>query len=372
MAKKKRNGLDLDLDVVDAARQRILKCFSLHKYVCVSFSGGKDSITVLHLVMETMKQNGISGDRLIVIFVDEEAIYPDVEKSVLQWRSKVLQTGGKFYWFALQFKHFNCCNTLAQDESFICFEQGKEDVWVRQPPPFAIRRHKEFRLGMTYQRFLTRILKGIPNITGVRIYESVQRIQNLAKRRTSGEMDEDMVQVIYDWKDSDVWLYLYKNNVDLPMTYVYLYKTGVGRRGLRLSQFFSIDTIKTLPNVAEFYPKLYDAVLRREPNAELVSLYFQTRMFRSSKQDKEHGVEADYKEEFRKEIVRAAQFPSDYAGEKVVRTTVMPKMLDGVEYPQSVYRGMLEILFGGDPKNRSARALLLTIYKINDQDVLDN
>lgn len=36
----------------------------------------------------------------------------------------------------------------------------------------------------------------------------------------------------------------------------------------------------------EFYPDLYERVIRREPNADLVMLYWDTDMFRSSKQDR--------------------------------------------------------------------------------------
>ena len=237
-----------------------------------------------------------------------------LEEIVKDWRSRFLSLGARFYWFCLPIKHYNCCNKLANDESFICWEPGKESVWVRPMPKFAIRNHKDFRMGMTYQYFGEKIFKKVPQMVGLRMAESVQR-------RTAISLKTDkspFIYPMYDWKDSDVWLYIKLYGLQIPMTYIYLYKVGVALNKLRISQFFSIDTIKTLPKVLEFYPDLYERVIRREPNADLVMLYWDTDMFRSTKQDQKFDLDKDkdYRIVLKEEMKKASQHPDMYPGYK--------------------------------------------------------
>ena len=68
-----------------------------------------------------------------------------------------MMMGAKFEWFCVEVKHFNCFNELSNDETFICWDSAKQDVWVRQPPSFAIRNHKLLRPRIdAYQDFLPR------------------------------------------------------------------------------------------------------------------------------------------------------------------------------------------------------------------------
>lgn len=74
---------ELEINVVEAAERRILEAFNRNQFVSMSFSGGKDSICMADMVVKTMQKYGIQFSRLMVIFFDEEAIYPDVEQIVL-------------------------------------------------------------------------------------------------------------------------------------------------------------------------------------------------------------------------------------------------------------------------------------------------
>lgn len=348
---------ELNINVVDAAERRILEAFNKNKFVAVSFSGGKDSICMGDVLIKTMRKYGISFDRLWVVFFDEEAIYPDVELIVLEWRSKFLSLGAKFYWFCLPIRHYNCCNRLENDESFLCWEPGKESVWVRPMPKFAIRNHNQFQLGMPYHIFAQKIFKSVPQMVGLRVAESIQRRASIASMTVS-----KFLYPIYDWRDSDVWLYIKHNNLNIPMTYIYLYKTGVPLNKLRISQFFSIDTIKTLPKVLEFYPDLYQRIVRREPNADLVMLYWDTEMFRSSKQDNAFDFDKtkDYKTIFRDAMQKAAVHPELYPGYKWAK--VLYSKMSGKESPKT-FQKCHQLLVAGDPKKRTYRAILGDVYR---------
>lgn len=348
---------DLNCNVVEATERRVYETFKNNKNVCLSFSGGKDSICMSDIVIRTMQKYGISFSRLMVIFFDEEAIYPDVEEIVLEWRSKFMSLGAKFYWFCLPIKHYNCCNKLENDESFICWEPGKESVWVRRMPKFAIRNHTLFRMGMSYQVFGEKIFKDIPQMVGLRMSESLQR-----RAAISVITKSSFVYPIYDWKDSDIWLYIQRTGLKIPVTYIYLYKVGVALNKLRISQFFSIDTIKTLPKVLEFYPNLYERILAREPNADLVMLYWDTDMFRSSKQDQKFGLEKgkNYTQMFKETMKKAAANPDDYPGYEIVKK-LYAKTSEATS--EKTFQKMYQVLVAGDPKKRSYRIICGDIYR---------
>jgi predicted phosphoadenosine phosphosulfate sulfurtransferase len=223
-------------------------------------------------------------------------------------------------------------------------------------PKFAIRHHKDFKFGDSYQEFSKKMFRTIPKMVGLRMAESMQRWSSISKKRGS----KDFVYPIYDWKDDDVWLYIQRNNLEIPVAYMYLYKVGVPRNRLRISQFFSVDTIRVLPKVLEFYPDLYERIIRREPNAELVMLYWDTEMFRSSRQSNTHDKNKDYRKLFNEEMEKAAKHPDMYPGYvkcKRLWINVHENMSN------RVYKRMYGLLIGGDPKNRERRAILGQIRK---------
>ena len=267
----------IGISVVDAARNRVLDAFKSGKIVQLSFSGGKDSIVLAHIVFTLLQEGKIDPKHLIVIFIDEEAMFDDVINIVKLWRSRFMGLGVKFKWYCLQVKHFNCLNSMSEEETFICWDQNKKDVWVRPMPPFAIT-DDEFLIPYkdNYQSFANRWEKAhhIISMRGVRVAESVQRLKYISK------MKFDNVSLpIYDFRDEDIWLYIMKHNLEYPKVYENLYRIGRSKRDLRISQFFSIDTAKVLVNLNEMYPDLMERVSKREPNAYLCALYWDTEMF---------------------------------------------------------------------------------------------
>ena len=137
-------------------------------------------------------------------------------------------------------------------------------------------------------------------ITGVRAAESIQRARNIAAMTMTGKNMTNRHQVlpIYDWSNNDVWLYLLENKVEIPDIYLYLWQAGTAKGQLRVSQFFSVDTARSLVKMNEYYPDLMERVIRREPNAYLAALYWDSEMFgRTSKtrRELEKGAEKDYR-----------------------------------------------------------------------------
>ena len=369
----KREG---EKTVLEAAKKRIVNAFSNGKKVYISFSGGKDSLCLLDLVLKLAARGEIDPSLMIVEFIDEEAIFICIERTVSEWRKKVLLAGGQFNWFCLEVKHFSCFNHLEEDESFICWDSTKKNVWVRKPPPFAIREHPRLKNRVnTYQEFLMKHNADGICITGVRMAESLQRSKYMAYSFSSksGLARGNMVWPIYDWRDSDVWRYLYEEQVDIPEIYLYLYQTGSRLNELRVSQFFSVDTAKSLVKMNEYYPSLMDRIIRREPNAYLAALYWDSEMFRrSSKNRRSLENTKDYKAEVYK-LLNSPQknFPTKGSMENA-RRIVQLLIKYGPILEKKVYKNIYDCLVGGDPKQRTLRGIITQVnsvyFRLNKKD----
>jgi predicted phosphoadenosine phosphosulfate sulfurtransferase len=352
--------------VIEAAKIRIINAFSNGKKVYISFSGGKDSLCLMDVVLRLGAEGKIDTSQMIVEFIDEEAIFDCIEKTVLAWRKKVLLVGGQFNWFCLEVKHFCCFNQLENDESFICWDSTRKDVWIRKPPDFAICEHPRLKKRKnTYQEFLMKHNSDGIVLTGVRMAESLQRSKYMAASFSSktGLTRNNCVWPIFDWQDKDVWRYLYENHVDIPDIYLYLYQTGSSLKDLRVSQFFSIDTAKSLVKINVYYPDLMDRIIRREPNAYLASLYWDSEMFRHSTKNR-RNLEQDtknYKLEVFKMLNNSHEHfissGSLYNANKIVQLLLKYSSIIGTK----VYKTIYECLVGGDPKQRTLRSIITTI-----------
>lgn len=349
-----------NFDVVTVARQRIKNIFETSNKVNMNVSGGKDSLVLNDIVFKLCQSGVIDKSKLTVNFIDEEAIYPCVEEITKKMRLQWLSIGVTFNWWCIEVKHFNCFNMLSNDESFICWDRTKKDVWVRPMPSFAITDHPLLQKRTdNYQMFLSRISKGKTIIMGVRASESLQRLQSLAKKK-----DQSSLHPIYDFTDGDVWLYIKRNNLEIPDAYLYMYQCGIQTNKLRLSQFFSIDTARSLVNMCEFYPNLFDKICKREPNAYLAMLYYDTELFRRSKEKNQAKAdsEVNYKQKAIEVLRDDSKFttPSAKSNQKVFNRLV-------INYSSIIkakeWKRIYQALIAGDPKHREYRAIQASIMK---------
>ena len=366
MAVKRRES---SIDVVKAAEIRITNVFNNGLPVFMSFSGGKDSLCMAQLVYNLVQRGKINPSQLVVQFIDEEAIFPCIEKTVKNWRKRFILMGAKFEWYCLEVRHYNCFNELSNDESFICWDREKEDVWVRQPPSFAIRSHQLLKPRVeTYQDFLPRTCQSGITMTGIRTAESVQRLQNIATMTRAGKTMTAKHQIfpIYDWTNNDVWLYLLNEHVEIPDIYLYLWQAGTRKGQLRVSQFFSIDTARSLVKMNEYYPDLMERVIRREPNAYLAALYWDSEMFGRNSATR-RSIEADSdKKDYKAELIKMFNNMDVYFTTEHKRQIASKYRNFFIRVApvatEKDYKIIYEGLISGDPKLRTSRALFQRIY----------
>lgn len=355
-----------EIDVVTAAYTRIRNIFSSGKKIYFSFSGGKDSLCLAQLLVNLQQRGEISLNQLEVVFIDEEAIFPCIEETVKEWRKRFMMLGAKFTWFCIEVKHFNCFNSLENDESFICWDSLKEDVWVRRPPSFAVRSHPFLKPRIDkYQDFSPRYMMDGINMIGVRAYESLQRLKYLSLSMGTGTTitKDRKFFPIYDWHDSDVWLFLKENHVKIPDIYLFMYQTGVQKNKMRVSQFFSIDTAGSLVQMNEYYPGLMERINKREPNAYIASLYWDTEMFgrktrkRKQLEQQKDDSDVDYKAKFLNLVHQIKTTDCSENKKKTARSYFMAYVKLSSMHVDDLCKCLYEGLVKGDPKGRTLRAI---------------
>lgn len=359
----------LGIDVLTAANQRLKAIFKSGLKVYVSVSGGKDSIVIMSLVYDLIHDGYADPKKVEIVFIDEEVIYPEVIRIVEQWRTRFMLSGAKFTWFTTEYRNNNCFNALENNESFISWDRYESDKWHHKKPPFAVSESKYLIPRVeTYQVFLERYCKDGITLVGVRCSESVDRLKFIAQINSShhGVSLLNKAYPIYDWKDSDVWKYIKDKNLDFPDVYLRMYEAGVKKHMLRICNLFAIDTCSALVHMFEVYPDLWEAVLRREQNAYLVRLYWDSEMFRRDTKTRrllEHTDEDSI--DYKAKLIEVVNNPTKYFKnphalgmcEQYRKLLVRDSKVISQKNCKKLYQGLLS----GDTKGRTLRAVSTSI-----------
>lgn len=355
------------IDVLEAAKQRIRNVFANGCKVYLSFSCGKDSLCLSSLTYDLIRSGEIDPRQLTVVFIDEEGLYPSMVDAAERWRRLFQGVGVKFLWFCLPFKQVSVIDHLSASESWITWEPGKESEWIRDLPEGAITSHPILKYPgqYNYQKFCEKAFSDGIQMIGLRTVESLTRLQVIA--RLDQRVCTGKAYPIYDWKDTDIWLYIKNRGLEFPDIYMRLYEAGVRKNNLRLCAFFGDCGTQGLRWIAETDPTLWERIQRREPNAYLVLLYWDSEMFRRTTR-KRRELEEDIEKKDYRELCKDILFrhPERYT---IAKDTA--KHLSswrsfflktyGIA-TQAHYKTMYEGLLYGDPKMRILRILWTTVY----------
>lgn len=353
-------------NVLEAARTRISNLFDTGCKVYLSFSSGKDSLCLSSITYDLIREGRIHGQQLTVIFIDEEGLYPSMVEAAERWRKNFASIGVPFLWFCLPFKQVSVIDHLSSSESWITWEPGIS--WMRDPPEGAIMSHPLLRYPgeMNYQTFCTKAFSDGIQMIGLRSVESLTRYQCIA--RATFDRPTGKFYPLYDWTDTDVWYYIRERDLEFPEIYMRLYEAGVSKRQLRLCAFFGDCGTQGLRWIAETDNDLWQRIEKREPNAYLVLLYWDSEMFRrSTRKRKELEEEQDTKDY--KALCKDLLFlhTDRYTIAKDTRAHLDSwRSLFIKSYgiaQQKHYKTMYEGILYGDPKMRVLRILWQEIYQ---------
>lgn len=279
----------LDMDVQEAAEDRIKKTFDNFEKIYVSFSGGKDSTVMLHLVMnEAIKRKR----RVAVMVIDLEGQY----KLTIDHIEKCLKMYADWiepYWICLPIHLRNAVSVY--ETHWICWDKEARDAWVREYPkangvitdenyfPF-------FHKGMEFEEFDVLFGKWYSQgkktacLIGIRADESLNRFRTIASDskvrfnnwQWTTEVAENLYNVypIYDWKTQDIWSY-HGKNPDKPHNKLYdlMHKAGLKLSQMRICQPYGDDQRRGLWLFHLIEPETWARIVARVNGANSGALY---------------------------------------------------------------------------------------------------
>lgn len=276
----------LGITVLQAAEQRISWVFDNFPRIYISFSGGKDSTDMTHLVMSEAKKR---GKKVGLLFMDLEAQYKLTIDHVVEIYEEYVGLIEPF-WVSLP---IHLRNAVSQYEPhWISWEPGREKDWVRNPPKIAITDQEYFpfyQYAMEFEDFVPLFGKWygqeqpVACFVGIRTDESLNRWRTIAstnKQSFEGKQWTTWcgnslwnVYPIYDWKVQDIWTYIGKTKKSYNRLYDYMYKAGLTLHQMRICQPYGDDQRKGLWLFHVIEPETWGKVVARVNGANQGALY---------------------------------------------------------------------------------------------------
>jgi predicted phosphoadenosine phosphosulfate sulfurtransferase len=279
----------LNNNVLDAAKERINYAFDNFEKITISFSGGKDSTVMMHLVMdEAIKRKKKVG----LLFIDLEGQYKLTIDHIIECY-KLYADHVDPYWVCLP---IHLRNAVSVYETFwMCWDAEKKDSWVREMPKEinVIKDYNYFNFfhpGMEFEEFVPEFAKwysqGEPCavFVGIRTDESLNRFRTISSKSkithggkpyTTRVIEECYnIYPIYDWKTQDLWIYHAKNK-KLPYNRLYdlMYKAGLTIHQMRICQPYGDDQRRGLWLFHLIEPETWARVVARVNGANSGALY---------------------------------------------------------------------------------------------------
>ena len=279
----------LGTDVLTEARRRIAWTFDSFPKVYVSFSGGKDSTVMLHLVAEVaMEKHRTFG----LLFIDLEGQYKLTIDHIAACYD-LYKAIAEPFWCALPIHLRNAVSVY--ETHWLCWDKSKKEAWIRTPPETAITDNAKFPFfheGMEFEEFVPEFGawygegKDCACFVGIRCDESLNRFRTLASTsKITKDGNQWTTQVrpslfnvypIYDWKTEDLWTYHAKNKA-LPYNKLYdrMHQAGLTIHQMRICQPYGDDQRRGLYLFHIIEPETWARVVARVNGANGGALYVQ-------------------------------------------------------------------------------------------------
>lgn len=277
-----------EINVLDAARNRISETFDTVERVYLAFSGGKDSSVMFHLVMdEAIKRN----QKVAVMFIDFEAQYSETINHVHEMFN-LYREHIEIHWVCMPMLLRNAVTNF--EPRWTCWDPDAKEIWIRQKPegckteldyPFAVA-------GMEFEEFI--VLFGewygqgklTAGFIGIRAQESLHRYCAVATwekknltlngRRWTTKIVDQVYNIypIYDWLVEDIWRY-HGTFPDRPHNGIYdrMHMAGVKLSQQRLCQPFGDDQKRGLWLYHILEPETWFKLVVRVNGANSGALY---------------------------------------------------------------------------------------------------
>lgn len=279
--------VELDKNVLEAAVDRISYVFDNFERIYLSFSAGKDSTVMMHLVCAEARKR---QRRIGVLLIDLEGQYKLTIEHALKMFAEYADCIEP-YWVCLPIHLRNAVSVY--EPHWICWENDKKDLWIRTPPEMAITDEKYFpffKHGMEFEEFVPLFGKwysqGKPCacFVGIRTDESLNRWRTIASKTktpfnglpwTSKILDNLYnVYPIYDWRTQDLWVWHGKNlSKRYNQLYERMWQAGLTIHQMRICQPYGDDQRRGLWLFHLIEPETWAKIVYRVNGANGGALY---------------------------------------------------------------------------------------------------
>lgn len=276
--------------VLEAARSRITLLFDHFEKIYCSFSGGKDSSVMLHLLLEEAEKR---NTKIGVLIIDLEAQYKDtidhISKMVTKYQAHI-----DLHWVCVPLLLRNAVTNY--EPRWVCWEPEKRDVWVRDMPANAktAKDYPFFVPKMEFEEFM--VLFGdwysegklTAACVGIRCDESLNRYCAIATWEKQGRQYHDLIWTtkiigncynaypIYDWRTEDIWRFHGKYpGKEHNAVYDKMNKAGVPLSQQRICQPYGDDQKRGLWLYHILEPQTWFKVVARVNGVNSGALYIQ-------------------------------------------------------------------------------------------------
>ncbi len=213
----------IDTNVFEATKERVSKIFDDFNKIYISFSWGKDSSVMTHIVLkEAIKRNR----KVWLLIIDLEAQYEDtilhIDHIVEKYKDNI-----DLHWFCWELMLRNAVSNF--QPRWTCRDEDKKDIWVREKPKLAadLSQYDFYVPKMEFEEFMVLFGKWYSKwedtaaLIWIRADESLHRYKAIVslknglmrknrKRTTKISSSLYNVYPIYDWKTEDIWVFHWK------------------------------------------------------------------------------------------------------------------------------------------------------------------
>jgi len=279
----------LTSNVLDEAKQRISYTFDNFSKVYVSFSAGKDSTVMLHLVAEEARKR---NRRFGLLLIDLEGQYKTTIDHALNCFTQYEDITDQ-YWVSLPIDLRNAVSVY--EPKWRCWDADKKDVWIRTPPKIAITDNNYFDFfepGMEFEEFVPLFGEWYSQgestacLVGIRSDESLNRWRTIASKSKTTFKGKQWTSLItenthnvypiYDWRTEDIWTW-HSRNPEAPHNRLYdlMAKAGLKISQMRICQPYGDDQRRGLWLFHLIEPETWAKVVARVNGANGGALYMQ-------------------------------------------------------------------------------------------------
>jgi len=287
--KKMTNKIYLQENVLEASKKRISNVFDNFEKYYISFSGGKDSSVMTHLVLDEAKKR---NKKVGLLIIDLEAQYKEtinhLREIIEEYKENI-----DLHWFCGELQLRNAVSDY--QPKWVCWDENNKNIWIREKPKEAadLNQYDFYIPKMEFEEFMVIFGKWYASdkltagFIGIRADESLHRYKAITSTKKgltykgwkwTTKLSNFLYNVypIYDWRTEDIWIFHSKNkSLQHNKIYDMMTMAGVKLSNQRLCQPFGDDQKKGLWLYHILEPDTWYKLLNRVSGVNSGALYIQ-------------------------------------------------------------------------------------------------